>query len=391
MKMPPLWKVTRELKRSVWQVVELVPNTWEHLSLRTRYDAFMSKERTTHTGEKPLMSEAAVYLIFPEGGVLTSHLQMLDELNKENISPIVVSNVPIADDDLQTLKKRSAIIIERPNVGYDFGGYRDGILQISDKLSNLDRLYILNDSVWMIDSDRSWFQDARDQNVDFCGATSNYGIKRYSASDFRDFVWQPTPDHPNFHYASYALAVGKKILQDPDFLRYWRKFPLSNKKRKTVKSGEIGLSEWVKKRPYTHTATCDVNTLAEEIKSLSPEDLDNVTRHLVIPDAAPHVALRDVVLRTDLHSPQGISDRIQFILMTVSSQAIGYCMPYYTIKRRGFQFLKKSPLWLSSDSSSVTLRIMKDLDGPLGRQAFQEAKAIVDKKTLKNVKGCPSE
>ena len=378
MKTPPAWKLKRELKRLFKQMLRVAPNTWEYLTLTWHYDYVLSRDRKHHQGEKSIAAEVAIYLIFPKNGVLKSHFQMLEVLNQEGIVPVLVSNQPLSPHDLEQLKSYCAVIIERPNVGYDFGGYRDAILELSTHLPELDRLYILNDSVWMIDADKSWFQEVRETDKDFCGATSNYGILRYSDVNFQDVAWEYTSDHWNFHYASYALGVGKKILRDSNFLKYWKRFRLSNNKKRTVRRGEIGLSKWVKDNGYTHAATCDVYGLDQEIKNLEPEVLDQVARHLIIPEAPRLLEKRNEVLESQLYSPEGISDRVSIILTAVSGQAMGYVMPYYSFNFRDFQFIKKSPLWLSKDASSLTLRILESLDGPLGRQACLEAHQIVE-------------
>lgn len=377
MKTLPAWKLKREAQRLAAQTFKVVPNTWEYLTLSLRYDHVMSKGRKCHTGRKQISSEAAIYLIFPVNGVLKSNFQMLEELAAHDITPIVISNQPLSPQDLESLKEKSALVIERPNVGYDFGGYRDAILELEDQISSLTRLYVLNDSVWMLDAEKSWFQAVRDAGTDFCGATSNYGIRRYSEVDFREIEWEYTPDHWNFHYASYAFALGHNILQEKGFLDYWKKFRLSNNKKRTVRRGEIGLSKWIKESGYTHSATCDVHNLDKELQDLDPQELENVTRHLIIPEKPRLLKKRNEVLESDPHSSQGIADRIKIILTAVSLQAMGYAMPYYTIKSRGFQFIKKSPLWLSSDSSKITLQILQKLDGPMGRQAFLEAQEIL--------------
>lgn len=377
MKTLPSWKLKRELTRLLKQTLRLVPNTWEYLTLTRQYDGTLSNRQKRHQGDKTIASEVAIYLIFPKNGVLKSHLQMLEALNGEGIAPVLVSNQPLSSTDIEELRPHCALIIERPNIGYDFGGYRDAILELEAYLPDLDRLYILNDSVWMIDAEKSWFQDVREADKDFCGATSNFGIRRYSEVDFREIVWEYTPDHWNFHYASYALAVGKNILRDPDFVQYWKQFRLSNNKKKTVRRGEIGLSKWVKENGYTHAATCDVHDLDDELQSLEPEVLDQVTRHLIIPEKPRVLRKRNDVLESDFNSPEGVSDRVNIILTAVSLQAVGYVMPYYSIRFRGFQFIKKSPLWLSRDSAATTLRILETLEGPLGRQACLEAHDIV--------------
>lgn len=372
----PLWKVKREVTRLFRSLAELPGLTWEYFALRAGYDRKATGLSQTYDGELPLAREAAIYLIFPSQGILPSHLSALRLMTAEGISPVVVSNLPLSDDDLATLRPLCAKVIVRPNLGYDFGGYRDGILDLAPSLPKFDRLFILNDSAWMVEAPRSWFADARNLGVDFCGATSNYGIKRYDAHEFRDLRWEYTAQHRNFHYASYALAIGKPILLDPAFVAFWRRFRLSNHKKRTVRRGEIGLTQWVMRRGYSHDATCSVEGLDKEIAALGPDELDAVTRHLIIPERPRIRAKRDEVLLSDPATEQGRLDRIQIVLTAVSAQAMGYVMPYYTLRRRGFQFVKKSPLWISKAGSDTTLDILSSLPGPMGREAYAEARTL---------------
>lgn len=377
MKTPPFWKIKRELMRFGYQIVDLPELTWEYVWLRPRYDKKVHDLTRVSDGDLPLAPETAIYLIFPSSGVLASHLSTLELMTEEGISPVVVSNLPLSDEDHVRLRPLSAKVIERPNLGYDFGGYRDAILQLAASLPTLENLYILNDSAWMIDAPCSWFEDVRQLGVDFCGATSNYGIKRYDADDFRDLQWTYTEQHRSFHYASYALAIGSNILQDPSFLTFWRRYRLSNKKKRTVSRGEIGLTQWVMKRGYSHGATCSVVDLDQEIAALSSEEIDALSKHLIIPERPLLRGKRDEVLRTDAMSKEGRFERIQIILTAVSAQAMGYVMPYFSLKYRGFQFVKKSPLWISKEGSDTTLDILSQLTGPMGREAYKEAKRLV--------------
>lgn len=373
----PLWKVKREILRFGRQIIELPGLTWEYFDLRTSYDRKAAAMRKAHDGDLPIGREAAIYLIFPADGILASHLDALRLMIQNGISPVVVSNLPLSDDDLAILTPLSVRIIERPNLGYDFGGYRDGILALETQLPQIDRLYILNDSAWMVEAPHSWFEDVRAKDVDFCGATSNYGIKRHDADDFRDLHWQYTIHHRNFHYASYALAIGQTILQDPSFVTFWKRFRLSNQKKRTVRRGEIGLTQWVMRHGYSHDATCSVMDLDKEIAALDDAELDAVTRNLIIPERPRIREKRDEVLLSDPASLDGRSDRIQIILTAVSAQAMGYVMPYYTLRHRGFQFVKKSPLWISAAGSKTTLDILSALCGPMGKTAHNEALKIV--------------
>ncbi|SEL47594.1 Rhamnan synthesis protein F [Roseovarius azorensis] len=376
MKKVPYWKVKRELTRLIRKLVEIPELADEYFHLRSGHYKRTNGMLRVHSGNLPLGDEAAIYLIFPSDGLLPSHLSVLRLINAEGISPVVVSNLPLTDADLSTLSPLSTKIIERPNLGYDFGGYRDGVLELANDLPGLRRLYILNDSVWMVEAPTTWFADVRSRDVDFCGATSNYGIKRYDADDFRELRWQYTQNHRNFHYASYALAMGSRILRDPAFVDFWRRFRMSNNKKRTVRRGEIGLTQWAMRHGYSHDATCPVTNLDAEIAGLDAAELDELTRHLIIPERPRVRAVRDEVLASDPQSDQGRSDRIQIILTAVSAQAMGYVMPYYTLRHRGFQFVKKSPLWISRKGSETTLDILSGLRGAMGQEACEEAKVL---------------
>lgn len=377
MKVPPIWKIKRESMRLLRAICALPIRLWEVVWQRPRLEKMARASTMVSVGDLAMGPEVAIYLIYPSGGVLASHLGTLQHMVAMGISPVVVSNLPLSDADRAALKGVSTQVIERPNFGYDFGGYRDAILRLGPKLAQLDRLYILNDSAWMIDAPRSWFEDVRQLDVDFCGATSYYGIKRYDADAFRDLKWNYSAQHRNFHYASYALAMGPTLLRDDAFLAFWRAYPLSNKKQTAIARGEIGLSQWVIKRGFTHGATCSVQDLDKELSGLSPQQIDAVARHLVIPERPRIRHKKQDVLQTDALSAEGRADRIQIILTAVSAQAMGYVMPYYSLKYRGFQFVKKSPLWISQDGAETTLKILSQLTSPMGKQAYTEAKALV--------------
>ena len=92
------------------------------------------------------MQKVAIYLIFPTSGVQESHLSAIEYIASSGYSPLVVSNLFLGDSDRQEVRSRCWQLIERPNYGFDFGGYRDGVLQLASSLHELTRLVIVNDS-----------------------------------------------------------------------------------------------------------------------------------------------------------------------------------------------------------------------------------------------------
>ncbi len=384
----PFWKIKRELHRLRREGQGFLRELPRKLYFRRYYDLVSRKAIRRTIGKSTLQGEVAIYLIFPENGVLDSHLFMLRELQRDGIDAVVVSNLPLTDDDRDRLLETAARIIERPNVGYDFGGYRDGILDIAEILPELDRVWLLNDSVWMVSKSVSWFAQARAMNKDFTGATSSFsilrktmlGARRYEATDYRNIIWRHQPENPSFHYGSYALCIGKAILQDARFLNYWRKLEIRNSKKHTVRRGEIGLSQWALRHGYSHGATHEIDCLPQELSELSDAELDQTARELILFKDTALAGIRPDVLLTDASSANGRAERMGLILTAVARHGSAYALALYDLRYTTFPFLKKSPLWLSSDGPTRMLKLTADFSTPRNSHIALEARQLCAKR-----------
>ncbi len=380
----PFWKIKRELHRLRREGQGLFGELLRKLYFRRYYDLVSRKAIRRTTGKDSLQGEVAIYLIFPENGLLESHIFMLRALRRDGIDAIVVSNVPLTDSDRNRLLESTARIIERPNVGYDFGGYRDGILDIAEELPQLDRVWLLNDSVWMVPRPDSWFAQARAMEKDFTGATSSFsilrkslfGARRFNAADFRSIVWNHQPDNPNFHYGSYALCIGKAILQDPRFLDYWRNLDIRNAKKHTVRRGEIGLSQWAIRHGYSHGATHEIDNLPQELAALSDSDLDRTARELIRFKGTALATFKPEILSSDMSSTDGRTDRIGLILTAVARHGSAYALALYHLRHTTFPFVKKSPLWLSANGPADILNCIEDCAAPFAPHISAEARQL---------------
>lgn len=369
----------------MWQSSKVLPvELVQRLYFRRQYDQVLSKQIKRTTGSVPLGKEVAVYLIFPSSGLLRSHLYMIDQLRKAGISPIVVSNLPLSPEAVDSIRPHVSLIIERPNIGYDFGGYRDGILEIAPRLPNLDRLWIVNDSVWLMPQTTSWFEQARKLDKDLVAATSNFailrkslfGARRVNASDYLSISWNHNPRNPNFHYASYALGIGPAILKDDGFLTYWKMLEIRNDKKHTVRRGEIGLTQWVLKHGYSHAATHDIHDLDRELTKLPNAVLDMAAQELVIFKGSRLAGIKHHVLSTDPNSEEGRFERICLILTAVARQSSAYALALYNLRQHQFQFLKKSPLWLSAQGPAAIRHYLDALNSDEGKYIASEARGI---------------
>lgn len=368
-KAPRFWKVKRELVRLGKQSRALPRNFAISLFSSRYYDQFLRHKIRRHDGQVPWGRKLAIVLIFPSKGVLPSHLAMLDYLRRKDVSPLVVANLPLSDADRAILMPLVWRCLERPNVGYDFGGYRDGVLEVKEHLGALERLIFLNDSNWFpLPGAGDWLDQVEALDVDFAAAASNYAVPRPETSRFREMEWTYDEGHRNFHYCSFALCLRARAFQRRAFLQFWRGLPLHKEKNRVVRRGEIGFTQWMLKQGVTHRATLDVAGLNKDLASLDDARLAEVFRDLLIPAAPALVALRQELLASGATR----AEKIAFILTVVARQGAAYTLTPFAYLEKGYPFLKKTPVKLCRESSDLTLAFARRLPADGGAEIVSE-------------------
>lgn len=369
------WKLKRELSRLLRQPLDKAGDATTYLFGKMYYDLFLAGKCRSSPGDQQISSRRAVYLIYPSNGLLPSHLRSLRYLAAKGVSTTVVSNLPLSEVEEDELKPLCQTYIQRPNFGYDFGGYRDGVLSLADDFPKIDQLILLNDSVWFPISEKTdWLDDIDRLDVSFGAAASNYGLPRPKPSAFREVVFEYRTDHKNFHYASYALSFDRKILSDPEFVKFWKNFPLTNKKNRVVRRGEIGLTAWVLKRGFTHGETLGIDRLESRLDALTEPRLREIATSVMVPQDHQMQQVKNNLI----NNMDGLNrtEITSFILTAVARKGSSYALASFNIFELGFPFLKKSPVWLSQESSDSSMDILNHLHSPAAAEAKTEAEIL---------------
>ncbi|OWY08446.1 hypothetical protein B6V72_18555 [Thioclava sp. F34-6] len=228
----PFWKIKRELLRLLHK-----PRNVLDLSLASFRQRQTDRSGTkVHTGEALLHRDGAVLLLYPAQGVPAYYIEMLAYLNNRGISPVVVSQLPLLNTDRMRLLAEAYLVIERPNYGYDFGGYRAGVLEILDQGLTFENLFILNDSIWFpLFACCDLIETARDDHSDLYGIYMNERPK--------------TPQRS--HLQSYFYRFGPKLTRSADFREFWRRLQTYNNKDLTIRRIEMRLTHWFASHGYS--------------------------------------------------------------------------------------------------------------------------------------------
>ncbi|WP_354003993.1 rhamnan synthesis F family protein [Pseudotabrizicola algicola] len=185
------------------------------------------------TGAIPLGKKPAIFLIYQPNGIAPSTIVTLDWLHAHGFSPIVVANSPIADSDRALLLDHAARVMQRPNFGYDFGGYRDALRLVDQAEVDPEQLIILNDSVWVpMAPDVLTRMQAR-EDADLVGLLQDEKVIHDNRGG--------TPSD-RLHVESYFYLFNRTALQSEAFKTFWRDYKMTDYKPHTIKFGELGFS-----------------------------------------------------------------------------------------------------------------------------------------------------
>jgi hypothetical protein len=219
----PFWKVKREWQRLLLQLRAVPEAVWEPL-FYARYNRRFPIDLVQHDGKAPLCKKVALVLIFPRPALMESTLLLCQGLIQAGYSPMIVANSKLRLQDLELLVPLAWRIVERPNLGHDFGGYRDGLWLLWRWGMTFDETLILNDSIWVLDGDGAMLlSQLQSVKADVAGC-----ILRHRGSE--QFL------------ESYCYRISDKAFRAPRFREFWERLRLTSNKYKVIRRGERGHS-----------------------------------------------------------------------------------------------------------------------------------------------------
>ncbi|MBW4710813.1 rhamnan synthesis F family protein [Roseobacter sp. YSTF-M11] len=374
----PANKLKRELLRIGRQIINLPPFVISYLFATPYYDLVLARKCKILDGKAEPKNRIAVYLFYPQKGLQKSHLRAIDYLAQSGYAPLVICNAPLDDAELCKVLGRCWRYIERPNFGYDFGGYRDGILSIKTQLGSLDRLILTNDSTWFpLPGAMDWIAASEALNVDYAGAAWAWAVRHEDPEDFEKIQWTVDKDRRNFHYASYALNIASPILRTKKFYRFWKNFRLTNEKNRTVRRGEIGLTTWVKKHGFSHGATTELMQISQLLNAKNDDEVLNLVENLIFVTDPKMKDITEAFLKDAQTSEPFPRKRAeQLIANAVARQGMSYSIMGELIENHGFAFMKKSPAFRNDGTDAIVQNILTGMDAKFRKDILGEISAL---------------
>lgn len=334
------WKLRRELVRVKDRLAAWSGNLYEPM-LQRRHDRWREAQPIPRDLGCSFSGKVAIFLIYQPNGIAASILCTLRWLVANGYSPLVIANTPIKDADRPDLEAVSWRLFERPNFGYDFGGYRDGILLLDEWGLKLDRLLIINDSVWMPPrSDSTLISRMESVDADLVGGTMHPAMVKRGGRAQPEYL------------ESYLFLVNRKLLDDKRFAGHWRNFLTSSYKANAVRRGERRLTETIRSMGFAAKGLFSAQGLLD---ALSKTDTDTLRLTLVYGAYIhpAHTSENAHLLSTFRDSPEWKEQALDFMMRMVSKRRYNAVYPYPCDKLLGMDFIKKSDGSTGQDGRSL--------------------------------------
>lgn len=318
----PGWKVKRELLRFRQQIAWY----WElsQAGRRTRqHDLDRPRLVRREDGPQPSRPKIAAFLIFQPGEMPGSILESCDQLAEMGYSVLVVSNGPLTAKARASLLPHVWRLLERPNLGYDFGGYREAVMHLWDQSLEPEELLILNDSVWVIHDAFPPFMDRLKQlGADVTGAVLRSKKHRR---------W----------LESYFFCLNRTALASSSFQAFWQGYRLVDSKFGVIRQGERDFTVALASGGLSVAALGDNADFLHRMAEATDAELRLALDYAAF--ASDDLAQVRVQLLSELGGPDWRARVLTHIAASLGGKRVWNAQfPIPALRVMGFPFVKKS-------------------------------------------------
>ncbi len=202
--------------------IEGLQRVWFHLDPRVYSERL--RIRRISEGRLARHGNRFVLFVFYGRDTIPAFTQtVIDAIQRRGLNLVISTNAKITPALRDALLEKSCLLIERADLGRDFGGYKDGISIIEKRFGTPDRLILLNDSLFYFEQGLDELIAALDGNADLYAMTEVF-------------------EH-HYHLGSFALSLGRTALESKRMRRYWRKYRPISTRRWSVHKGEVSLTQ----------------------------------------------------------------------------------------------------------------------------------------------------
>lgn len=200
--------------------LETVQTLFNRLDPRVHSEA-MRVRSVREGGDQKAGGKFFVLVLYCTTTLPTFTRTIIEAVARSPFNLVIVSNAQLTAALTDELLGKCRLLIERNNIGRDFGGYKDGVAVVLRRF-DVERLVIANDSVFYLNEGLDDLIARLDGQHDLIGVSEVY-------------------DH-HYHVASFLMSFGRRVVQSRAFREFWQGYKPLGSRRWAIFRGEGDLS-----------------------------------------------------------------------------------------------------------------------------------------------------
>lgn len=349
--MVQVWKIRREIARLGRQVRSLKAAVFAR-TMRPVWHLLRDRLISVEIGEVPQGPRMAIVVVFQPKGCPDSLFDTLAHVVDRGFSPVVVCNGPVSASDTERLRTLCWRLLKRPNLGYDFGAYADGIAYLRKLGVEPEALLVMNDTLWWPALPVAHTLDAlMATEADYAGLCNfpfRPGRKRHTALTGRCYA------------SSFCFLLSTRVWRSDGFARFWADLPLLGHKPLVVERGEVGFCRAMERAGFIPKVLIAHDDLVGRIDTMSDAEANTFLSRLPVLGGKVRPRVDELVARIDAdEAPPGAArDLLRDIMPTLN--------PWDSLAINGLvdgriDFIKKANL--KSPANAARFLAMSDAAG----------------------------
>jgi rhamnosyltransferase len=231
------------------------------------------------------MNKALLYVHFNKNDKLSEYVvYQLTSLRKLFKVIVFISNSTVSSGDKSRIHDICDKILIRPNSGYDFAAWRDGIKTIGwPQLSKFDSVTLMNDTcfgpVYPMNDVYSKMER---------GAVDFWGITNHAASvDGMPGSNGPIPTH----IQSYLTVYSRKVIKSKTFQDFWNNVRDYQTVSEVIRKYETQLTGLLNREKFTHKVVFDTNEYSKG-KNIFSHNYSELLPLVIINNSVPLLKIK---------------------------------------------------------------------------------------------------
>jgi hypothetical protein len=210
------------------------------------------------------LTRAAIVAIYPQGSEIFSTLNLLDALAANGFYVILVSGRRLDESLSAGLLPRCHALIERHNIGHDFGAYQFGLAWFRGQefLSGVEVLGLANDSMFYPKSFSGELETLLSSGDDWAGL-------------YESFVW-------HHHVQSFMQFFRHSVFTSPGFTSFWARYRPLSLRLHAIHKGEIGLSRSLRAAGHSACVLYTTSRLRDDLMRRLSRSNDDLRLHRIL-------------------------------------------------------------------------------------------------------------